>query len=298
MSSEKKSIWWFIVSSLIFSVMSILIKYASYIDSFKTTMFRFAIGMVILGPLSFLGRLKLDFRKPMLLVFRGICGGIAVYLYFWSISEIGLARGTIISHTSTVFSTVFSIIFLKEKMTFIRAFFIGLAVVGLYIMMGGKETGFNINLAKDLLSLTGAAIAGIANVIIKKARETESAYSVFFSQCVIGFWIVLIPANLVPVRMGIGGGLILLSIGITAAAGQLMMTYAYKFTTVTTGSLISMLTPVFNMLIGITLFREVLTAGGFTGMLIVLVSCYMVIMSEDYTKKMLGFFKGRDNSGK
>ncbi|HNS32240.1 MAG TPA: DMT family transporter [bacterium] len=294
MSSGRKSIWWFVGSSFIFSIMSFLIKYASYIDSYKTTMFRFSIGMAILGTLAITRKIELDFTRPILLVFRGICGGIAVFLYYWSISNIGLARGTIISHLSTVFATILSIVVLKERISLVKAVFIAVAFCGLYLMIGSEAAG--VIKSKDFIAILGAVFSGIAYVIIKKARETESAYSVFFAQCAIGFWLVMIPANLVPVKMGIGGGLILLAIGITATAGQLMMTYAYKFSTVSTGSLISMLTPVFNLILGIAVFRESFTSREFAGMLVVLVSCYMVIMADDYTRKLLGLINNGEIS--
>lgn len=290
MSTEKKSIWWFIGSSAIFSFMAALIRYASYIDAFKTTLFRFSIGMAILGTLAIAKKIELNFNNSRILVWRGFIGGVAVFIYYWSISNVGLARGTVISHSSPIFATVLSVFFLKEKISFIKAVFILAALYGLYLIVGPGPAGLaNVNV-NDFIALIGAAFSGVAYMLIKKARETESAYGVFFAQCAIGFWIVLIPANLVPVKMGIGGGVILLVIGIAATAGQLMMTHAYKYTTVSTGSLISMLTPVFNFVIGLAIFREPFTSRGFAGMFVVLVSCYIVVMSDEYTRKLMGFF--------
>jgi len=288
MTSEKKSVWWFVGSSLMFSVMSFLIRYAVYIDSFKTTLFRFSIGMAILGILAITRKITLDFNRVGILVWRGIIGGIAVFIFYWSIPNVGLAKGTIILHSSTVFATILSVIILKERLTLVKSVFIAVALFGLYLIVGPESITRESIKFYDIIALGGAFFTGIAYIIIKKARETESAYSIFFAQSVIGFWLVLIPANLVPVKMNIWGGLILLAIGITATAGQLMMTHAYKFSTVSTGSLISMLTPAFNLLIGLIVFREPFTARGFTGMIVVLISCYMVIMSDDYTRKLLG----------
>ncbi len=286
MSFEKKYLWWFIGSSFIFAVMGALIKYASYIDSFKTTIFRFSIGMALLGTLAVMGKIKLDFNKPRLLVCRGITGGIAVFVYVWSISKIGLAKGTIISQTSTIFATILSVIILKERMTLLKAIFIVMALYGLYLMVGTNIFAGRMEIY-NLVAIVGAFFSGIADVTIKKARQTESTYSVFFAQCVMGFWIVLVPANLIPAKIGIEGAVILLLIGITAAVGQLMTTYAYKFIPLSTCSAMSMLTPVCNLIIGTAVFKESFTRRGFTGVFIVLVSCYMVIMSDDFNRKIL-----------
>ncbi|MCK9266167.1 DMT family transporter [bacterium] len=287
MSSEKQSIWWLVGANLVYSLMAFLVRYASYIDSFKVTLFRFAIGMAILGTLAITKKITLEFTKSFILILRGLFGGVAVFVYYWSILNIGLARGTMISNSSTIFATIIGIFVLKESVSFLKMFFIFLTLYGLYLMVGSGAVGA-VNI-KEGIAILGAVISGAANVIIKKARETESTHSVFFSQCVIGFWLVLIPANLIPIKMNIGGGFILLAIGVTAAVGQLMTTYAYKFNTVATASLISTLHPVFNLVIGLTIFNEPFTSKSFIGMVIVLVSCYMVVMSEDYTKKIHKF---------
>ena len=64
------------LSSLLFSVMSGLIRYAEGIDPFKTSLFRFAIGMALLGTGAILNRINLSFRKSRLLFFRGIAGSL------------------------------------------------------------------------------------------------------------------------------------------------------------------------------------------------------------------------------
>ncbi|GAB1400678.1 hypothetical protein MASR1M66_21330 [Aminivibrio sp.] len=47
-------------------------------------------------------------------------------------------------------------------------------------------------------------LSGLAIVIVRKLRATESSYAIFFSQCVVGFWLMLIPANVIPSDISIG----------------------------------------------------------------------------------------------
>ena len=63
--------------------------------------------------------------------------------------------------------------------------------------------------------------------------------------------------------------MILVCIGLTAAAAQLMMTYAYRQVKVSTGSLIGMLVPVCNVILGITIFSEEISLRVVIGILIV-----------------------------
>lgn len=92
----------------------------------------------------------------------------------------------------------------------------------------------------------------------------------------IGFWLTIIPANLTPVAIGIDGGFILLAIGITAAIGQLLMTYSYKALPVSQGSIIVLVTPVTNILIGMTVFGESIAPVTGLGMLLILVACTLI----------------------
>ncbi len=47
-------------SSLVFCLMGALVKYASHIDSYSVTLFRFVIGLTILGSAAMFGRIKLN----------------------------------------------------------------------------------------------------------------------------------------------------------------------------------------------------------------------------------------------
>ena len=46
---------------------------------------------------------------------------------------------------------------------------------------------------------------------IRKLSRTDSPYAIFMAQCVVGTWMMIIPANIVPVELGISGGILLLA---------------------------------------------------------------------------------------
>jgi drug/metabolite transporter (DMT)-like permease len=123
-------------------------------------------------------------------------------------------------------------------------------------------------------------LSGIAVVCVKKLHDTDSTYAIFFSQCVIGLWLVIVPANISGVAIGYSGGVVLLCIGIAAAVGQLLMTEGYRHTTVVVGSLLGMLVPVLNFAAGRLLFRETLSLRALLGAAVVVLSCMFVIICE------------------
>jgi drug/metabolite transporter (DMT)-like permease len=91
---------------------------------------------------------------------------------------------------------------------------------------------------------------------------------------------MLIPANLIPAAIGIGGGFILLGIGVAAAIGQLLMTYSYKALPVSQGSIIMLVTPVANIIVGMAVFGESITLVTGLGMLLVLASCTLISLQK------------------
>ena len=129
--------------------------------------------------------------------------------------------------------------------------------------------------------MVGAIFSGIAVVSIKRLHETDSTYAIFFAQCVVGLWLMIIPANLVPRAIGYFGGILLLGIGIFATVGQLLMTEGYRYLSVTSGSLLSMLVPVLNFFAGVVVFHEHLSLWAIVGSLLILTSCIAITVDQE-----------------
>jgi len=265
-------------SALCFSVTSTLIRFAPNIDPFTSSLYRFAIGMALLGSAAMTKRIRLEFTNTSLLFSRGLFGGVAVFLFFWSINAIGLGKGTVLSYSYPLFAAVWGVILLGEKVSARLAGLILIAFCGVALTFLGRDVGFGasgLGLYEGI-ALLGAMLSGLAIVIVRKLRETESSYAIFFSQCVIGFWLMVIPANLVPTAIGIQSGFVLLGIGVSAAVGQLLMTSSYKVLSVSKGSAIALVTPVVNIVIGMAIFNEPISLLSGCGMFLVLAACTLI----------------------
>ncbi|MCM8768084.1 MAG: DMT family transporter [Candidatus Omnitrophica bacterium] len=275
------AVWTMVGSAMVFAVMSALLRHASYLTSYQASFFRFTIGLAILGSMALFGKIKLEFSQHLILFSRGFFGGIGVFLFFFSIQKIGLGEGTVLSYTFPVFGTIASAIYLKEKVNLKQWLLIFLSFFGIYLISHqGEGWLFRISLY-HWVALLGALSSGIAVVFIKKARSTNSAYTIYLSQCLVGFWLVILPASLEPLNIRLGGGLILVAIGLCSAVAQLMMTHAYGYLSVSAGSTISMLVPVFNLLLGVLLFRESFSLKIALGATLVIVSCSLMLKAQE-----------------
>ena len=281
---EHKGIVLILISTVFFCLMSSLVKYASDIDPYKTTLFRFIVGLGMLGTAALFGKVKLNFVHGPLLFLRGLFGGMAILIFFMSVPKLGVGKGTVLIYAFPIFGSIFSSIFLKEKIGTIRLIAILTAFIGIYFLAADNGNGFSFLdiLGKyELLAIFGAMLGGLALVIVKKLHDTDTSYAIYFAQCVIGLWIVVVPANIVPCAIGFSGGFLLVAIGVTATIGQLLSTEAYRYVQVPTGSLWGMLVPVMNYFVGVIFFDEVISWRSVVGSIIVLGSCVIVLLKNN-----------------
>jgi drug/metabolite transporter (DMT)-like permease len=269
-------------SNVAFCGMIWLIRYASYLNIQTTTLFRFIVGMGVIGVLAMTGRIKLAFvDKPGLFV-RGLCGGIAVWMCFVSIAKLGLIKSSLIGYTYPVFATIFGVFMLKEKLGMAKICALtgacaGMAVIVLSTGKGHASMGFGF---WEAFALCGAMLGGLTVVLIKKLQDTDTTESIFFSQCLVGFWLMVVPATAAPFTCGYAGCGILLAIGVLAAIGQLVMTEGYRHVSVASGSVITLLAPVLNVAVGSLLFREPFPPQAMAGAAVLLVSSVISVIGD------------------
>jgi drug/metabolite transporter (DMT)-like permease len=277
---EIKGIILVLISNLAFCCMAVLIRYASSISTYTTALFRFGVGLALLGSMAMLGRTRLEFVNKPLLLLRGLFGGIAVFIFYLSIVKLGIGKGSVILYSYPVFAAIFGIIFLKERVRAMKMAAVGLALAGIYVLTAFNGHGLSQDLSfgkYEIAAVLGAVLAGVTVVIIKRLHDTDSTPAIFFAQCLVGFWMVIIPAVRVQNHIGYTGCIVLLAIGLIAALGQLLMTEGFKYVTATTGALLGMLIPVMNFTLGVLFFGESMTLFAVAGTLMVIAACLIII---------------------
>jgi drug/metabolite transporter (DMT)-like permease len=278
-----KGIILIMASNIAFCLMASLVRYASNIGSYKAALFRFVIGMGLLGTAALLGKIRLSFVHSHFLFFRGLLGGAAVVIFFLSISKLGIAKGTVINYSYPIFASILGAVFLRERVGLVKWAAVLVAFVGIYLLTTDDADGLSYlaSFGKyEIIAIGGAIISGSAVVLIKRLHDTDSTYAIFFAQCVIGLWIVIVPANVTSLSVGYIGAILMLCIGVAATVGQILMTEGYRYVSVTTGSLLGMLVPVLNLLVGATIFREAISFRAIAGSIIVLAACTAVLTHQ------------------
>jgi drug/metabolite transporter (DMT)-like permease len=267
-----------ILSSVLFSVMSLLVRLAAA-DSFLTSFVRFGVGVAVVGSLAFARRTRLEFVNIPLLLLRGVTGSIAVTRRL--AIELGLARSVLL-HTYPLFAAVGGAVFLKERVRPLGWAALAAAVGGMVLMRwGGIVAGGSADPMAAFwfaIVLVGAVVAGLAIVAVRRLTATDSAYAIFFSQSLVGFWVTFVPALARPAAFTPRLALLLLALGLVAAGAQLLMTWSYGRVDIATGSLLGMFAPVISVVVGVLAFRESLGAVEAVGAAIVLAACVAVMV--------------------
>lgn len=270
------------VACVFFCIAGSLIKSGSYIGAYKLAFFRFVIGLYLIATAAMSGRVKLVFNNKKLLFLRGLTGGTAVFIGILSITKLGLGKGMVLWSSYPIFASIFSVIFLKERLRVINFAAILTALVGIYFIAYNKGQDFTLLVfgKYELLAVLGAVISGIAINLIRKLHDTDDSLAIYFSQCVVGMWLVVIPAFKGDIVVGLGAVFILLGMGVSITIGQLLMTEGMKYVPVKIGSLLLLLDPVLCFIAGVVIFSEPLTFFCLLGSALVVGSCAIVLVSR------------------
>jgi drug/metabolite transporter (DMT)-like permease len=211
-------------------------------------------------------------------------GGIAICIGFFSITRLGIIKASVIVYMYPVFATLFGCLLLKERLSCGRIAATAVAFAGACVLMldkkgnGGLLSGFGIY---EIIAVAGAIIGGLTVVSVKKLQETDTTPAIFFAQCLVGLWIVLIPASVDTGNISLSSSMILVAIGLLATAGQLLSTDSYRYMTVSNGSLFVMVSPILSCLAGILLFHEQATLQTLAGAGMVLGSAGFALWEKE-----------------
>ncbi len=266
-----------LVSNVFFSLMAILIRVDPSISGQESAFYRFAIGALFVVTMALFGKASLRFRDIRGLMWRGIVGGVSVVLFYLPINEIGLGKTSLFQYTYPFYAIVFSALFLKERISLTIGLLLALAMTGL-VLLEWPSLGTGHWNAWVLVAWASGVLSGLAVMYVKKLSATESSTSIFLAQCIGGFWITLLPAHAISPAFGWGPAFLLLGIGLSAAAGQILMTWAYKHVDVSTGSLLSALVPVTNIAAGVVFFGERFEPLEVAGACVTLAACVLLVL--------------------
>ena len=240
-SSNKinQGVLFMLISAVCLSLMSAFAKVlADDMPTIEIVFFRNLLGVIIISLTFFKTPIKQTGGKPFLLFFRGAIGLIAMLSFFYNIANISLADAVTYSRMSPIFTAIFALWFLKEKIGIKGWLAIALGFTGMLFVMQPLGMGFNENHLFGILNAVCAALAFTSIRELKKYYDTRSIVLSFMGigllvpiiSMIVSEYYMIDSFNFMMGQFIMPQGtqwLYLIGIGLTASLGQVYMTKAY-----------------------------------------------------------------------
>ncbi len=267
-------------SAVLFSFMAIMVKaLSSSVPANEIIFFRSFISFAIIMGMVAAGKVEFKIKEKGKATFRGVMGGVSLMLYFNAITLTSVSNAVLLSYTYPIFASIFSNMYLNEKLTKEKIMFIACALLGMFLIFQFDYSALNIG---DLLALISGITSGMAVVSIRELRKTESSWMIVLSFVFFGTVFSLFAMKGNVVTPSTSALFILLMIGIFGTAGQLFQTYAFKLCSTALGGVISMSSVIITAMLGMLIFHDLLTLNMLIGGILIFVSATFFSLREHY----------------
>ena len=267
-----------------FSFMDLIVKWSDDYPLGQVLFFRGFFGVVIYFFIMPRERIKNFYytKRAKLHFLRCIFGLIALIAIFIALRKLPLATVVSISFAAPIFTTIFSIILLNEKVGFYRWLAVLIGFIGIIVI---TEPGFgdlNIYYLFPIIFCLGLSYVAIA---IRQLSTTEPVWLIS-----LNFSIVITLAGLFTIPFGwvmpnTQDLVLLCMIGFLGGFANLWLSQSFKLSEVSLVSPLKYLALVFGIFFGYLIWDEIPTIKTLLGALLVIASSLIILRREIYHKK-------------
>lgn len=276
-TSKSKAVLLMLLAELSFSAMQLFVKLSSVeVGTFEQVFFRNLVSLFIAGFIVKRDHLKVteEIRRGKWAIWgRSLFGFLGILFFFYAANNARQANVAMLNRASPVFVMLFSAIFLKEKITRVKIAAIALCFLGAYIAM---QPSFDSNPIPLFSAFLAAAAAGAAYTMLSYCKNLMHPSAVVFhfsAFSTVCAGIMMLPTAVWPSPKVF---VMLMLIGIFAAAGQFLLTFSYQLALASEVSIYQYSGVVFTALLSFIVFKESLNFSSLLGGLIILIAIYGV----------------------
>lgn len=278
MPGRSLSVLLMILSGFCFVAMHSAAKYlADEVHIFEIVFLRCALVVVILSPFLFKEGKKSFFTKqPKNQIYRIVTNSIAILLFFYGLSISPLSLATVLNFTAPIFTVIFAIIFLKEKLTTHRLVSLVLGFIGVLCVL---RPDLSLNLG-GLLVLLSSVVWASSLIFIKKLTKTDSAITISLYAGV-----GMMPATFAAAypyleEINFVQFLFILFVAVSGTTAQTLLNSALKRGDLSFLLPLDFLRLIWSVLLGVTLFGESTSFFLWVGGLFIAVASTLIVTSE------------------
>ena len=269
-----------------FSIMDLIVKWSHTYPLGEVLFFRGFFGVLFYFFIIPKQRVKNFYytKRAGLHFLRCVFGLIALIAIFIALRNLPLATVVSISFAAPIFTTIFSIFFLSEKVGFYRWLAVFVGFFGIIIITEPGFSSLNIYYIYPIIFCLGLSYVAIA---IRQLSTTEPVWliSLNFSAAITIVSLFTIPFGWIMPNVQ---DLFLLSlIGVFGGVANLWLSQSYKFSEVSLVTPLKYLALVFAIIFGYFIWDEVPTIKTLSGALLVIISSIIIFRREIILKKQV-----------
>ena len=267
-----------------FSIMDLIVKWSDDYPLGQVIFFRGFFGIVLYYFVIPKERIR-DFyftKRPLLHFSRCFFGLAALLSIFTALRNLPLATVVSISFAAPIFTTIFSIFFLSEKVGYFRWLAVFIGFIGILIISEPGFSSLNVYYIFPVIFVLGMSYVAIS---IRQLSSTEPAWliSLFFSAAITIAGLLTLPFGWI---MPSFYDLTLLSmIGFFGGVANLWLSQSYKFSEVSLVTPLKYLALVFAIVFGYLIWGEVPSGKTLIGAILVIASSIIIFRREIALKK-------------
>ena len=275
-----------LMSVCAFSIMDIIVKWSEAYPLGQVLFFRGFFGVILYFIIMPRDRIKNFYltKRPGLHFLRCMSGLIALVAIFIALRNLPLATVVSISFAAPIFTTIFSIFLLSEKVGMFRWIAVLVGFIGIIIITEPGFSSFNIYFIYPIIFCLGLSYVAIA---IRQLSTTEPVWliSLYFSIAITLASLVTLPYGWVIPNFG--DLILLMLIGVFGGVANLWLGQSYKLAEVSLVSPLKYLALVFAIAFGYFIWDEIPSFKTLLGAALVIISSIIIFRREIYLKKQV-----------
>ena len=267
-----------------FSLMDLIVKWSEDYPLGQVLFFRGFFGVVIYFFIMPRERIKNFYytKRAGLHFLRCLSGLIALIAIFIALRKLPLATVVSISFAAPIFTTIFSIFLLNEKVGFYRWLAVSIGFIGIIIITEPGFDDLNIYYLFPIIFCLGLSYVAIT---IRQLSTTEPVWLI-----ALNFSIVITLASLFTIPFGwvmpnVKDLALLCMIGFFGGFANLWLSQSFKLSEVSLVSPLKYLALIFGIFFGYLIWDEIPTIRTLLGALLVIASSLIILRREIYHKK-------------
>ena len=269
-----------------FSIMDLIVKWSDTYPLGQVLFFRGFFGVIFYFLIIPRERLKNFYytKRAGLHFLRCLFGLIALISIFIALRNLPLATVVSISFAAPIFTTIFSIFFLSEKVGLYRWLAVIVGFVGIVIITEPGFASLNIYFLYPIIFCLGLSYVAIA---IRQLSSTEPIWLIS-----LNFSIAITLASFFTIPFGwvmpeIKDLFLLSLIGVFGGVANLWLSQSYKFSEVSLVTPLKYLALVFAIIFGYFIWEEIPTIKTIAGSILVIISSIIIFRREIVLKKQV-----------